>query len=244
MNRVRIVKLGLVTLLAGGLAAATVFVTASAAGVTGLPFAASPAPSNGSSPGAGKARVAKYCDAFVGHVAGNLGKSSNDVKSAMQKAAGQTIDDAVKGGDLTKAQGDALKQKLANNRGSICAEPLVRAERGAFGGFRPAGYMKEVEAAAAKSLGISSDELTSDLAKGMTLHQIADSKQISVSDFRNSLITNLTPALDQAVKDGKITKDQETEIINKLKTGPIPLWDRPVNKRPRAGASQAPTPSS
>lgn len=172
------------------------------------------------SPG-GKAQA--YCDKFVDHLAKDLGKSGSDVRNALKKAAGQTLDDAVKAGDLTKEQADNLRGKLGQDQ--VCSGGLAGLGRHK-GGEGPRLGMDSYRDAAAKALGISSDELKQDLGKGMTLHQIADSKGISESQFRSALIKNLTPVLDQAVKDGKITKDQETKILQRLQSQPLPLWDR------------------
>jgi polyhydroxyalkanoate synthesis regulator phasin len=236
MFKNRFSRIGLITAGAIAVAAATVAVSASAAGLNVVPFAASsPSPS----PGQAQAKAQAYCNSFVDHLAGSLGKSSQDVRSAMQKAAGQTVDDAVKKGDLTQQQGDALKQKLAS--GQACSGVLPHLGRGpghpgAFGPSRDA-----IVDAAAKSLGISSDELKKDLANGMTLHQVADSKHVSEQQFRDSFIQNITPALDQAVKDGKLTKDQENKALERFKSSPIPFWDHPARKGPRAGS---PSPSA
>src|SRR5712691_989056 len=78
---------------------ATVFTV----GATVTPLlAASPSPSP--SPGG-----TNYCSRFTGHVASNLGKSQSQVQKAISDAVGQTIDDAVKNGDLTQSQASAIK---------------------------------------------------------------------------------------------------------------------------------------
>ena len=91
--------------------------------------------------------------------------------------------------------------------------------------------------AAASALGITTDTLKADLAKGMTLHQIADvqSPPVTEAQFRSKLIANLKPTLDKAVTDKKITSAQEQKILAALQTGPIPFWDKPMGK-PTAGA--------
>jgi hypothetical protein len=48
------------------------------------------------------------------------------------------------------------------------------------------------------------------------------------------LIAKLQPQLDTAVTNKQITSAQEQEIINKLKTGPLPLWDKPMHTKPVA----------
>jgi hypothetical protein len=42
----------------------------------------------------------------------------------------------------------------------------------------------------------------------------------------------LKPALDKAVADKRITSTQEQAILDRLKTGKLPLWDRPAHRKP------------
>jgi len=50
----------------------------------------------------------------------------------------------------------------------------------------------------------------------------------------------LKPALDKAVTDKKLTADQETAILNRLKTGPLPLWNAHTPK-PKPATSATPS---
>ncbi len=166
-----------------GMAAIAIGVGAFAAeGRLQLNTAASPSASGG------KAKAEAYCNQFLSHLAGNLGKSQSEVATAVGKAVTQTIDDAVSSGGLTKAQADRLKAKLAG--GPVCSGRFA----GSFG-HREKGRaeLSAVLDAAAKSLNITTAELKADLASGKTLHQIADSKGISEAQFRASLIHEPDP---------------------------------------------------
>src|SRR5207244_1332664 len=81
------------------------------------------------------------------------------------------------------------------------------------------------------------EQLKADLAKGMTLHQIADAESPPVAEaqFRSRLIANLKPVLDAMVTNKQITSEQEQKILQQLQTGPIPFWDKPMHK-PTAAA--------
>jgi uncharacterized protein YidB (DUF937 family) len=96
--------------------------------------------------------------------------------------------------------------------------------------------------AAAKSLNMTTADLKTAMANGHTLHQIADSKGITEAQFRAALIKNLTPVLDQAVSQGKLTKTQETEILQHLQTGPIPFWDATKRHHRVPSTASSPTP--
>ncbi|MEA2655883.1 MAG: hypothetical protein QOI23_1248, partial [Chloroflexota bacterium] len=93
--------------------------------------------------------------------------------------------------------------------------------------------------AAASTLGITDAALKADLAKGMTISQVAAAQKVTEAQFRAGLIAKLTPVLDAAVTSKKLTPAQEQAIIKRLKTGPIPLWNKPVPKK----AAATPTPA-
>jgi uncharacterized protein YidB (DUF937 family) len=184
-----------------------------------------------------KAKAEAYCNKFLTHLAGNLGKSQSEVATAVGKAVTQTIDDAVTAGDLTKAQADRLKTKLAS--GPVCSGRFA----GSFGFHEKAhAELPAVLDAAAKSLNMTTADLKTAMANGHTLHQIADSKGITEAQFRAALIKNLTPVLDQAVSQGKLTKTQETEILQHLQTGPIPFWDATKRHHRVPSTASSPTP--
>jgi uncharacterized protein YidB (DUF937 family) len=201
-------------LLAAGF---VVTVTAAASGARVVPLAAaSPKPS--ASPGAA-ARSQALCDNFINHLASNLGKKPADVQKAASSAIDQTLDDAVKAGDLTRQQADAIKARQAGKpvcSGGLAALRPEKAEsRGRVG---PADY--------AKALGISPQELKQQLASGKTIKDIATAKGMDEDTFRNNLVNAAKADLDAKVAAGKLTQQQEDNTLNKLKTGPLPRWDK------------------
>ena len=172
----------------------------------------------------------KYCDGFVGHLAGDLGKSQGDVSSAISKAVGQTLADAVKNGDLTQSQADKLKNQLAQSGGACQALSRLRQQFGS-GAMRRPGALTFGLDAAASALKTTTTELKQDIAKGMTLHQIADSKGVTEDQFKASVKASLTQKLDQAVQKGKVTKDQEAKILARADQAISMLWDRSLPHR-------------
>lgn len=247
VNRYVITKLANLSFLRiAGLAAgaavvsgAAVLVTASAAGYS-VPFLTS------SSHGARSTTVSidlqagtpsAVCSDFISHFSSDLNTSQAAVNAAFQKAIGETLADEVKNGKLTQARADAIKKRLAGQAPCAIA-PRLRAPGAALGAFRPA-----LLSAAASALGITDQTLKTDLGKGMTLSQIAAAQKVTEAQFRSRLIAKLTPVLDAAVTNKKLTTTQEQAIIKRLQTGPIPLWNKP---RPpgKAGAKPAPTSST
>ena len=215
------------------IAVGAVWITASAAGLNigfHSPSQSLPA-SDATAAGAGKASAA--CTDFVTHFASNLGTTQTKVDAAFQKAAGQTIDDEVKNGDLTQAQADALKKKLTNQ--SPCS--LLPASAGKGSASELGAYKQAFLSAAASALGITDTQ-------GMTLSQIAAAQAPPVTEaqFRSRLIAKLTPMLDAAVAKKTLTIAQEKAIIQKLQTGPMPYWNTPM-RQPKKATTASPTPT-
>ncbi len=214
--------------------AVAVVATASAAGmVLGFrPTAAAQA--NDASLSAAEARVSSAaCGEFMNHFAAEIGKSQAEINAAFQKAIAATLADEVKAGHLTQSQADTLKRKLANQTPCTIGKLKPR-------GARLAAFMEQYLSAAASVLGISESELKADLKSGQSISQVAATKKITEADFRSGLIARLRPVLDKAVADKKITPAQEQAILDHLKTGPLPLWERPMKHRP----GPSPTPSA
>jgi hypothetical protein len=223
---------------AAAIAGAAVYMTASAAGYSfnlGAPKASN-VPAVGTVAGQSTAASSSVCNEFITHFSSDLGVSQDKVNSAFQDAVGQTLADEVKAGHITQAQADAIKKRMAGKAPCTLA--------GSLGGKNAAGgavYQQALLSAAASALGVSTDTLKADLAKGMTLHQIADAQNPPVTEaqFRSRLIAALKPMLDRAVTDKKITSDQEQKILQRLQTGPIPFWDKPVHRPTAAGSPGA-----
>jgi hypothetical protein len=220
---------------------AAVLVTASAAGLNVGFRSNSPHTTQPGTASIGqKADATAVCNAFIAHLATDLGKSQSQVNAAIQKAIGETLADEVNKGDLTQSQADALKKKLASQ--PPCALSGV-GRIGAPGDKATIGaYQGQLVTAAAAALGISETQLKTDLAAGKTLSQIAAAKNPPVTEaqFRTNLIAQLKPLLDTAVKNSKLTTTQEQAILQRLQTGPIPYWNTPMKHKARtAPASPA-----
>ena len=225
--------------LAAGAAAvsgAVVLVSASAAGYN-LPFLGpSPGPSQASAASLDQqaGRPSALCTDFLTHFSVDLAVSQSALDAAFHKALGETLADEVKSGKLTQARADAIKQRLAGK--APCAIAARLQPRPGLGEFRPA-----LMSAAASALGISVESLKADLGKGMTLSQIAAAQHLTEAQFRERLIAKLKPVLDAAVTNKKLTPAREQEIIKRLQTGPIPLWNKPLRSPAATLATAAPS---
>ena len=225
-------RLRLVGFAAGAvaLAGAAVYITASAAGYNfslHRPSTPSEQTTLTSAPDSKSGAASAACTDFISHFASDLGTTQAKVNDAFQQAAAQTLADEVKNGDLTQAQADAIKQRLAGKQPCGLAGGLGSSAK-------PGGaqFTQALMAAAASALGITPQQLRTDLAGGMTLSQIAAAQKPAVTEdqFRTRLIANIKPLLDKAVTDKKLTSAQEQQILQRLQTGPIPFWDKPLKK--------------
>ena len=239
-RHVRVIGLAL-----GGVAVAAgaVWMTASAAGLnvgfrSGAAASTQSASATAANANQQTGKAAAVCNDFVSHFASNLGSTQAKVDAAFQKAAGQTLDDEVKNGDITQAQADAIKKKVAGQAPCALLPVAPKAASSDLGAYKQA-----LLGAAASALGITDQQLTTDLAQGMTLSQIAAAQNPPVTEaqFRDRLIAKLTPLLDAAVTKKQLTAAQEQAIIQQLKTGPIPYWSKPMpaSKKPAAAIPAA-----
>ena len=88
-----------------------------------------------------------------------------------------------------------------------------RGQRGGMMGQNAVGTQTgflhdEMVAAFAQKLGITVDDLNARLANGETMAQIASSQGLTVDQFSTLMLDARSQAVDQAVKDGKLTQPQ------------------------------------
>jgi len=222
---------------------------AAVAGLAGVVTVAAASPSPSPSPSASPKAGQTYCNSFTNHLANNLGKSQSQVQKAISDAIGQTLNDAVKNGDLTQKQADAIKARTSGQTCPVGAPGLIKpggpGVPGGPGGFRGGvgrhgfGGLDEY----ARALGISTAELQQDLRSGKTLKDVAASKGMDEAAFRSKLASVTKADLDTQVKDGNLTQKQEDAILQRLQNGPIPFWDSTFPQRKEGPRGPAPTPT-
>ncbi len=169
-----------------------------AAAVVGTAFAQTPTPTPSGT---------NYQQLFLQKLASTLGISTSQLTSDITTARNQTVDQAVADGKLTQQQANNIKSKPANGLGPGFG--FGHGPRGGFGFFGGPDVMNAV----AQALGITTQDLQSQLQSGKTLAQIAQGKEQAVKD---AITNTIKPKLDQAVKDGKLTSARETQILNDI----------------------------
>jgi hypothetical protein len=173
--------------------------------------------------------------AIVDATAKNLGIEPSKLTAALEKALEDRVDAAVAAGRLTKQQGDALKQRIESGDVPFFAGPGPGFDRH-FGFGGPGMHVvHEGLDAAAGYLGLTEAQLQSKLESGKTLAQVAKDQGKSVDGLENALVKEAQTKLDQAVKDGRLTKAQEQQMLSGLKQHIGDLVNGKVPDRPRFG---------
>jgi hypothetical protein len=123
------------------------------------------------------------------------------------------VDDAlaklVKDGTITQTQADAVKKAIQDARPA--GVPGGRGHRGGMGGFGFADG-KSVVDAAAKALGITSDDLTQQIMNGTTVAKIAESKNVPLNTVVDAAVKEITTKIDAAVTAGNMTQAEADKI--------------------------------
>jgi predicted nuclease of restriction endonuclease-like RecB superfamily len=145
--------------------------------------------------------------AIIDDAAQQLGISPNKLGDALKKALGDRVDAAVTAGRITKAEGDAFKQRIESG-----AYPLFFGPHRGFGHFGFHGLD-----AAASYLGITEEQLRTELEGGKTLAQVAQAQGKSVAGLVDALVADAKQHLDAAVAAGRLTQSQANELLSGLR---------------------------
>lgn len=167
--------------------------------------------------------------AIVDATAKNLGIAPSKLTAALEKALEDRVDAAVASGRLTKQQGDELKQRIESGDIPFFAGPGLGLEH-RFGG--PGMFHRGLDAAASY-LGLTEAQLASKLESGKTLAQVAKDQGKSVDGLESALVKDAQAKLDQAVKDGRLTKAQEQQMLSDLEQHVADLVNGKRPDRPR-----------
>jgi hypothetical protein len=146
--------------------------------------------------------------AGIDDAAKQLGIPSSKLSDALNPALSDRVDAAVAAGRVTKAEGDALKARIQSDD-----FPLFGESHRGFGHF---GFIGRLESAAGY-IGITEAQLRTELESGKSLAQIAKAHGKSVDGLIDALVAAAKNKLDEAVSSGRLTKDQETEMLSVLK---------------------------
>ena len=177
--------------------------------IAGVTVAAAALVGGGAAVAADRLSPTQESDAVVADAAKQLGVDPSKLDAALTKALQNRVDAAVAAGQITKAQGDEMRARIA--AGEV---PLVGVGPGR--GIRGEGHHFADLGAAASYLGVTEAALETSLSNGSTLADIATAKGKSVAGLKAALVTAAKADIAQAVKDGRLTEAQQTELLADL----------------------------
>jgi hypothetical protein len=215
---------------AGGVAGALI-------GVPGLSGATtSPSSTSTTKPGDAQTNDGPH-RAFGGHMGPFIG-AGKDVLDAGAKALNLSVDDLLAKlrdgkttiADVAKEQNvdvqtviDAMTAAAKSDITDMVNNPLpVPPEfpdglKGPGIAFGHGGFHESKLDGAAKALGITNDELMTELRSGKSIADVAKSKNVDVNKVIDAIVSEAQSKLDAAVKDGDLTQDEANKLKADLK---------------------------
>ena len=151
---------------------------------------------------------AEESQAVVDDAAQQLGISPGKLGDALKKALSDRVDAAVAAGRVTKAEGDALKQRINSDD-----FPLFDGFHRGFGQFGFFGTLS----AAADYLGLTEAQLRSQLESGKSLAQVATAQGKTANGLIDALVNAAKQRADRAVAAGRLTQAQEADLLSGLR---------------------------
>lgn len=157
-----------------------------------------------------------YHDTFMNRLAAALGVTREKLDGSLTQARNETLDQAVKEGKLTQEQAERMKAREprgpmlgfgATHPGPRGNGPMGRAP-GEWFAFR-----MHLHDTIAGALGMTPEEMTNQIRSGKTLRELAKGKEQAVKD---AILKAQKERLDQAVEDGKLTREQADRIYGEL----------------------------
>ncbi len=164
--------------------------------------------------------------AIIDDAAADLGVSSAKLTDALKQALVDRLDDQVAAGTLTQEQADAMKNRIESDD-----FPILGGLHG--GGPDHHGAFADLDAAATY-LGVTAEELRTDLDSGKTLAEIATADGKTVDGLVQALASSAKERLAADVEAGRLTQAQADEMSADLKqritdmvNGELPAFDGP-----------------
>ena len=152
---------------------------------------------------------------LVDQVAARLGVTPEQLRAAFKAALTARVDAAVAAGKLTPEQAARLKQRIADAKG------IGLGARQAFGKHRKAhvqrlGARGRALGPAAAYLGLTREQLRTELKSGKSLAQLATAKGKTTSGLVAAMLAPVKERLAKAVAAGRLTRQRADEILKRL----------------------------
>jgi len=160
------------------------------------------------------------------------------------------MDGLVSDGKLTQEQADNIYTQTESNIDQIVSDTSGFNFGPGFGERGPHGGVQVMDAAATV-LGMSVDDLMTELKDGKSLADVAEAKGISVEKLTTDLLAQVKTQLDGLVSDGKLTQEQADNIYTQTESNIDPIVSDTLGLGgpcgpggPRGGPGPGPMPGS
>jgi hypothetical protein len=177
------------------------------------------------------AQKTNYATVFVQKLAAALGVDEAKLTAALKTAGNATVDEALKNQDVTKTQADAMKARVQAGEYALFSHGGPRGMMGGMGGPGMGGPGMgdrglggpggpALMDATAKALGLTSEELRSQVQSGKTITQIATAQKVDVKTVQAAVLAAFKTQLAAEVKAGKLTQAQADERLKTAQANP------------------------
>jgi hypothetical protein len=195
-----------VGLMALALMAGVIFSTMTQSTANAAPAGQTTTPSTSTTPASSQDND-QYRAAFIKALAAQLGVDEAKLNSSYSAAVSEVVAQAVKDGKLTQAEADKI---IAEAKNGFQGVPFFGQRGQHQGGPGGRGEMngQAMDAAAATALGITADELKTELQAGKSIADVAKAKNVDVQKVKDAMLAAIKADLDAKVKAGTLTQAQ------------------------------------
>ncbi len=161
----------------------------------------------------GDSPTANLCQDFVAKLAANLGIGQDELTTAIDTTKQQMLEEAVKEGKITQELADKIAARkdagfcgfsFNNSKMGIKSKSKIGIE-GRSGGHNLDGM--------ASILGITSEELKTELESGKNMQDILTGHGLTAEEFRQKMQEQKEGQIARDVADGKITQEQADKML-------------------------------
>ena len=139
----------------------------------------------------------------------------------LEDRLGETLAPLVADATITQDQADAVIAAIAAD---LPERP--------FGGRGHHGFGRGIGSEVADVLGLSTEELRTQLADGATLREVAEDQGVDPQAVVDAIVAEAQTRADQAVADGRLTEDEAAERVAEASERATEALDRSFEGRP------------
>jgi hypothetical protein len=162
----------------------------------------------------------------LAQIAAAQGKSVSGLEQAIQAAVKARLDLAVSNNRITSQQEQTILNALSSRLDTLVNRALPK------GLLQHIGLRLGLARSAAAYLGLTVQQLKTELQSGKTLSEIATAQGKTIAGLEQAVTTALKTRLDKAVTAGRISAQTEQRILNNLPNRLNTLGSHTATKTP------------